>query len=163
MAGFAAVLHAAAACGLGGDRAAPVPPAPLPDLPEGWLTLAVVGAHLTGMPINHELTGPGGILLARTRTAPGYRLYELPDSVPPKPGLIRDPDFTGDGIEVELWALPAAAFGQFVARIPAPLGIGKLELADGGQASGFLCEGHALCDAREITSFGGWRGWLAAR
>ncbi|WP_241649132.1 allophanate hydrolase [Paenirhodobacter populi] len=163
LAGFAAALHAAAACGLGADRAAPVPPAPLPDLPEGWLTLAVVGAHLTGMPLNHELTGPGGFLLARTRTAPGYRLYELPDSVPPKPGLIRDPDFAGNGIEVELWALPAAAFGRFVARIPAPLGIGKLELADGGQASGFLCEGHALRGAREITSFGGWRGWLAAR
>ena len=86
-----------------------------------------------------------------------------PGTVPPKPGLIHDLAFTGPGIAVEVWALPAAAFGAFVARIPAPWGIGKLSLADGSTGSGFLCEGHALQGAEEITSFGGWRALRAAK
>jgi allophanate hydrolase len=158
---FAGAMHAAAACGMGHDRAATVPAAPLSELPAEWLPIAVVGAHLTGMPLNRELTRPGGVKLAETTTAPGYRLYALPGTVPPKPGLIHDPAFTGPGIAVEVWALPAAAFGAFVARIPAPLGIGKLTLADGSAVSGFLCEGHALHGAEEITSFGGWRAFRA--
>lgn len=153
---FAAAMHHAAACGIGRDRTAPVP-APELRLPEGWLVLAVVGAHLTGMPLNHELTGPGGLLLEAARTAPGYRLFRLAGTVPPKPGLVFDPDFTGPGIELELWALPAAAFGAFVARIPAPLGVGKVRLADGREVTCFLAEGHALAGAEEITAFGGWR------
>ncbi|MES2542470.1 MAG: allophanate hydrolase [Pseudomonadota bacterium] len=163
LAPFAGAMHAAAACGMGKDRAAEVPPAALPELPEGWLPIAVVGAHLTGMPLNHELTGPGGVKLAETTTAPGYRLYALPGTVPQKPGLIHDPAFQGSGITVEVWALPAAAFGAFVARIPAPLGIGKLTLADGTAVSGFLCEAHAVQGAEEITSFGGWRAYRAAK
>ncbi len=162
LAPFAGAMHAAAAWGRGHDRPAPVPPAPLPAVPEGWLSIAVVGAHLTGMPLNHELTGAGGVRLSETRTGPGYRLYALPGTVPPKPGLICDPGFAGGGIAVEVWALPAAAFGAFVARIPAPLGIGKVTLADGSAVSGFLCEGHAVAGAEEITAFGGWRAWRAA-
>jgi allophanate hydrolase len=162
LAPFAGAMHAAAACGMGHDRHAPVPPAPLPALPGGWLSIAVVGAHLTGMPLNHELTGAGGVRLSETRTGPGYRLYALPGTVPPKPGLIADPGFAGGGITVEVWALPAAAFGAFVARIPAPLGIGKVTLADGSAVSGFLCESHAVAGAEEITAFGGWRAWRAA-
>jgi allophanate hydrolase len=161
LAPFAGAMHAAAACGMGHDRAAAVPAAPSPEIPEGWLPIAVVGAHLSGMPLNHELTGPGGVKLAETTTAPGYRLYALPGTVPPKPGLIQDPAFTGPGIAVEVWALPAAAFGAFVARIPAPLGIGKVTLADGSDVSGFLCEAHALQGAEEITQFGGWRNFRA--
>ena len=163
LAPFAAAMHAAAGCGQGRDRTAPVPAPPLPEVPEGWLPIAVVGAHLTGMPLNPELTGPGGVLLARTTTAPSYRLFALPGTVPPKPGLIHDPAFQGPGIAVELWALPAAAFGAFVARIPAPLGIGKLTLADGRQVSGFLCEAHAVAGAEDISAFGGWRAFRAAR
>ena len=162
LAPFAGAMHAAAACGMGHGRNAPVPPAPTPALPEGWLSIAVVGAHLTGMPLNHELTGAGGVRLSETRTGPGYRLYVLPSTVPPKPGLIADPGFAGGGIAVEVWALPTAAFGAFVARIPAPLGIGKVTLTDGSAVSGFLCEGHAVAGAEEITAFGGWRAWRAA-
>jgi len=162
LAPFAGAMHAAAACGMGHGRNAPVPLAPTPALPEGWLSIAVVGAHLTGMPLNHELTGAGGVRLSETRTGPGYRLYVLPGTVPPKPGLIADPGFAGGGIAVEVWALPTAAFGAFVARIPAPLGIGKVTLADGSAVSGFLCEGHAVAGAEEITAFGGWRAWRAA-
>ncbi|GAA0309954.1 allophanate hydrolase [Rhodovulum strictum] len=159
---FAAALHAAAGSGIGADRTAPLPPPPDPGpVPEGWAGLVVVGAHLSGMPLNHELVAAGGVCLRATRTAPDYRLYALPGTAPPKPGLIRAPGFAGPGIEVELWALPLAAFGAFVARIPAPLGIGRVALCDGSAASGFLCESHALDGATEITAFGGWRAYCA--
>ena len=134
------------------------------DLPvDATLPIVVVGAHLSGLPLNHELTGAGGTLLERTRTAPDYRLFALPNTSPPKPGLLREPGFAGPGLEVEVWALPETAFARFVAKIPAPLGIGKVTLSDGHAVSGFLCEAHALQGAEEITRFGGWRAFLAAR
>lgn len=162
LAPFATAMHRAAGCGHGIETGAALP-APEPHVPEGWITLAVVGAHLTGMPLNRELTGPGGIFLEETRTAPDYRLYTLAGTVPPKPGMVAAPGFAGPGLIVELWALPPAAFGAFVAAIPAPLGIGKVTLADGRAVSGFLCEGHALAGAEEITAFGGWRAFRAAQ
>jgi allophanate hydrolase len=129
------------------------------------LEIVVVGAHLSGLPLNHQLTEAGGVFLRSARTAPDYRLYALPGAVPPKPGLLREPGFAGagatPGIEVEVWSLPPAAFGAFVAAIPAPLGVGKITLADGAQVSGFLCEAHALADAPEITHLGGWRAYVA--
>lgn len=158
LAPFAAAMHRAAHCGMGKDRGAAIP-ALRATAPEGWPVLAVVGAHLSGMPLNRELTAPGGILLGAARTAPGYRLYSLPGTVPAKPGMVFDPDHSGPGIEIELWALPPDAFGSFVARIPAPLGIGKVALAGGGEAPGFLSEAHAVAGAEEITRFGGWRNW----
>ncbi|MFV3076038.1 allophanate hydrolase [Niveispirillum fermenti] len=130
--------------------------------PPTYLPILVVGAHLTGMPLNTELTGVGGILLGAVRTAPDYRFYALAGTVPPKPGLIRDPGFRGPGILAEEWALPPSAFAAFVARIPAPLGVGKVALSDGRQVTGFLCEGHALAGATEITGFGGWRAYRAS-
>ncbi|PZQ51268.1 MAG: allophanate hydrolase [Rhodovulum sulfidophilum] len=163
LAPFAAALHAAAASGLGRDRGAPVTPPPAPFVPEGWLKVAVVGAHLSGMPLNPQLTGPGGVLVGEATTAPGYRLYALAGTVPPKPGMTHEPGFEGPGLKLEVWALPPAAFGAFVAAIPAPLGIGKVLLADGSAVPGFLCEGHALEGAEEITAFGGWRAYMAAR
>lgn len=163
LAGFAGAMHAAAGCGAGIDTAldilAPDPAA----LPAGMLPLVVVGAHLSGMALNHELTGAGGVCLGAATTAPGYRLYALPGTVPAKPGLARDPGFAGPGIAVEVWALPVAAWAAFVAAIPAPLGVGKIALADGRQITGFLAEGHALQGAQEITSHGGWRAWRAAQ
>jgi allophanate hydrolase len=143
------------------DRGAVIPAAPVMALPGGWVPIVVVGAHLTGMPLNKELTGPGGVLLAETKTAADYKLYALPGTVPPKPGMVQVPGFDGPGVAVEVWALPEAAFGAFVARIPAPLGIGKVELADGSRVSGFLCEAHALEGAEEVTRFGGWRAYRA--
>lgn len=163
LAPFAAAMHAAAACGMGKDRGAAIPAAPESALPVGYIPICVVGAHLTGMPLNPELTGPGGFLVGEARTAPGYRLYTLAGTVPPKPGMTFDPAFTGPGLTVEVWALPAAAFGAFVARIPAPLGIGKVALTDGRQVSGFLCEAHALQGATEITRYGGWRAFRSAQ
>jgi len=126
------------------------------------LPIAVVGAHLSGLPLNPQLTALGATLIRAARTAAHYRLYELPGTVPPKPGMVRCPG-AGAAIEVEVWALPLARVGAFLAAIPAPLGIGQVELEDGAQVHGFLCESHAVRDAIDITAHGGWRRWLASR
>ena len=142
----------------GGRPAVPTPSdAQLATRP---LRLAVVGAHLSGQPLNHQLTDRGALLSASTTTAAEYRLHTLA-TTPPKPGLVRVPD-DGAAIEVEVWAIDAAGFGEFVAAIPAPLGIGKVLLADGSEVPGFLCEPHTLTDAPDITAHGGWHAYLAA-
>ena len=122
--------------------------------------LAVVGAHLTGQPLNHQLTDLGAVLCAATTTAPEYRLYAL-DTSPPKPGLLRARSGAGAAIEVEVWALDDAGLGAFVAAIPAPLGVGRVTLADGSEVTGFLCEPYAVEQAADITASGGWRAYLA--
>lgn len=129
----------------------------------GEISLAVVGAHLTGQPLNGQLTLLGARLLRTTRTTDAYRLYALAGTVPPKPGLVRGEPGTGAAIEVEVWTLTAAAFGTFVAAIPPPLGIGTLQLADGSSVKGFICEPAALAGAMDITSFGGWRAFLRSK
>ncbi len=128
--------------------------------PPGCTLLAVVGAHLTGQPLNSQLVSRGARMLQTTQTDGCYRLYALAGTVPPKPGLIRDPTFSGPGIEVEVWAFPTQQFGSFVASIPAPLGIGSLELRDGTRVSGFICEPYAVHTSQEITHLGGWRAHL---
>jgi len=159
---IATALHQAANTGSGLDRhfIVPDPPAPADD---NRLRLAVVGAHLSGMALNGELLALGATLDRRCRTSADYRLYLLPGTTPAKPGLVRETGFAGPGIEIEVWALPAEAFGRFVAAIPAPLGIGKISLSDGGAVSGFLCEANAVTEAEEITLFGGWRAYMAAQ
>ena len=156
--------HDAALAATGREwTAAPAPALPLrAPATEAVLPIAVVGAHLSGLPLNGQLTERRATLLRRTRTAPCYRLHELPGTVPPKPGLQRVPR-GGASIELEVWALPQAEVGSFLALIPAPLGLGSLELEDGSTVHGFLCEAHALAGARDITAHGGWRAWLAAR
>ncbi|UJW85346.1 allophanate hydrolase [Devosia sp. SL43] len=164
LAPLADALHRKAARGMGRDKAAALPAAStVPAAASEMVQIVVVGAHLTGMPLNKELTGPGGRLLKTCSTANDYRLFALPNTTPPKPGLIREPGYAGPGIAVEVWELPPAAFGQFVARIPSPLGIGKVALDDGTAVSGFLCESHALAGAEDITGFGGWRAYLSSR
>jgi allophanate hydrolase len=124
------------------------------------IQLAVVGAHLAGQPLNHQLTSRGASLLFTTMTAPKYRFFVLTDTTPPKPGLLRVTEPQPNGIEVEVWQLTKEAFGSFVAEIPPPMGIGNLELTDGSIAKGFICEPYALEGAREITTLGGWRNYL---
>lgn len=129
-------------------------------LPRSTVLLSVAGAHLSGMPLHHQLASRRARLIQTTRTAPGYRLFALPGTVPPKPGLVRTPGFAGPGIEVEVYALSPAAFGSFVAEVPPPMGICDVHLAAGGNVKGFLCEAHALEGALDITDFGGWRAWV---
>ncbi len=123
--------------------------------------LAVVGAHLSGLPLNHQLTERGARLAWSGRTAPDYRLYALPHSAPPKPGLVRVAA-GGAAIAVEVWELPVAAFGGFVAAVPPPLCIGTVALENGEEVKGFLCEAAAVGSARDITAFGGWRAFLSS-
>ncbi|WP_329130214.1 allophanate hydrolase [Streptomyces sp. NBC_01476] len=124
------------------------------------LRISVVGAHLTGGPLNHQLRGLGARLLTTTTTAASYRLYALP-TTPRKPGLVRVAD-GGAAIEAEVWELPAAALGRFLAALPCPMALGSVELADGSSTPGFLCEPLALQDAEDITAYGGWRAYLDA-
>jgi allophanate hydrolase len=124
--------------------------------------LAVCGAHLSGLPLNHQLTCLGARRVRATTTAPAYKLFALPGTTPPKPGLVRVTD-GGAPIEVEVWEIPVAAYGLFVSAIPSPLGLGTLTLADGETVQGFLCETAAVIGARDISSFGGWRAFLRAQ
>jgi allophanate hydrolase len=123
--------------------------------------MAVVGAHLSGQPLNWQLTQRKGRLVRTCRTHPDYKFYALRGTVPPKPGLVRVPGFTGPGIEVEIWALPEDTVGGFVEGVPQPLSIGTLRMEDGSLVKGFLVEPSATEDAVEITSLGGWRNYLA--
>lgn len=159
--GLAAQLHAAAGVSCG----ATAWPVPLvnrhpPQAGGDEITIAVVGAHMTGLPLNHELTDRGGRLLRRDTTAPCYRLYALPGGPPHKPGLLRAAD--GAAIDLEIWAMPEGRMGGFMRNVPQPLAIGTLTLASGEEVKGFLCESNALDDALEITRHGGWRGYLAS-
>jgi allophanate hydrolase len=129
------------------------------DTPMETITLAVVGAHLEGMPLHWQLTSRNARFLGAAETAPTYRLYAMADSVPPKPALVHDA--SGAAIKLELYELDAAAFGSFVAEVPPPLAIGTVTLADGSQVKGFVAEPRALLGAEDITALGGWRAYCS--
>jgi allophanate hydrolase len=144
-------------------RALPAPQ-PVPGIrADATVKVAVVGAHLSGMPLNGQLTERGAVLVGAAETAPHYRFFALPGTVPPKPGLLRVADGTGACIALEIWEMPATQYGSFVALIPAPLGIGTLALTDGRSVQGFVCEALATEGAQEITHLGGWRAYIASR
>jgi len=160
VASIARLFHADTGLALGATGEPQPPLAPVSPAPgRDEVVLAVVGAHLSGMPLNGELKALGARFLQTTATAPDYRLFALAGTKPPKPGLLRVAA-DGGAIEVELWALSAAAFGRFVAAAPPPLSIGTLRLTDGREAKGFLVEAAATAGARDITRFGGWRGYV---
>ena len=163
LAGIGGAFHAATGLPLGalGSGAAPSPPM-VAGPAEGEIAVAVVGAHLSGMPLNRELVELGGRCLEATVTARDYRLFALPGTTPPRPGLLRVAEGTGTSIAIETWALSPSAFGRFVAGVPAPLSIGSLRLADGRLVKGFLVEAEATIGARDVSSYGGWRAASAA-
>jgi allophanate hydrolase len=150
---FADPVAADIAALLTGPAAGPAPgPAGVP--------LLVLGAHLAGQPLNDQLTRPGGRFLRRVRTADCYRLYALPTQ-PPKPGLVRVAE-GGAAIEGELWELPPAALGSFLAALPMPMTLGRVRLDDGTEVTGFLCEPLATDGAPDITAYRGWRAYLGS-
>jgi allophanate hydrolase len=161
LAGIGRVFHADTQLTLG-SRCVPQPP--LDNLQAGVagdeIAIAVVGAHLSGMALNGELKALRGRLLETAMTAPDYKLYAL-DTTPPKPGMLRVRAGTGSSINLEIWALPAAGFGEFVAAIPPPLSIGTVRLADGRGVKGFIVEPTAINGACDISAFGGWRAFMA--
>ena len=126
------------------------------------IEIAVVGAHLSGMPLNYQLTELGATLAVSPMTTPRYRLYALPFGVPPKPGLKRV--ITGGvSIAVELWSMPIHAVGAFLLQVESPLAIGSLELNSGQWVRGFVCEPWGLEDAEDVSSYGGWRAYMTSR
>lgn len=127
--------------------------------PKTHIPVVVCGAHMQDLPLNWQLRERGAKFLERTQSAPNYRLYALAGGPPYRPGMVYD-EQNGRAIEVEIWAVPNAEFGSFVANIPSPLGIGKVTLSDGRQLSGFICEPFAINNATEITHLGGWRRYL---
>jgi allophanate hydrolase len=167
LASIGAAFQRGTATKLGGSRH-PLPAASTFAKPQALrlpreFQLAVVGAHLSGQPLNSELMERGGRLVRTARTAENYRLYALAGSVPARPGLVRVAPGEGAGIEVEVWTLPPAAWAELVAAIPAPLGIGTLILDDGSKVSGFLCEPAGIHGAEDITAYGGWRAYRQGR
>jgi allophanate hydrolase len=143
-----------------GATALPLPePVPARQLLPGWTRVAVCGAHMSDLPLNHQLTDRGAYLLEKTTTSAHYDFYALPGGPPFRPGLVRTAG--GAAIEIEIWAIPLDRFGSFVAGIPAPLGIGTLETASGEWVQGFTCESYAVAEATRITELGGWRAYLA--
>lgn len=134
---------------------------PLDEEPRTAITLAVVGAHLQGMPLHHQLSSRSARFLGAAKTAPSYKLYAMANSTPPKPALAFDE--AGASIDLELYELGLAEFGAFTAEVPPPLAIGTVTLDDGRQVKGFVAEPRALKGAEDITSFGGWRAFIAAK
>ena len=154
----AALLALASQCSSGSLDALPDP---LSASPPGCINVAVVGAHLTGQPLNRQLTEGGARLVQSCRTSPEYRFYALANTTPPKPGLVREPGFEGPGIALEIWAVPEHQFGSFVAGVPPPLGIGSVQLDTGDWVKGFICEPAGIAGATDITESGGWKNYLA--
>jgi allophanate hydrolase len=162
LASIGRVFHSDTRLPIGAKALRQPPLAPLPAKSEEDIAIAVVGAHLSGMALNGELRALGAKLLEAAVTSPDYKLYAL-DTTPPKPGMLRVEAGTGSSIELEVWALSASAFGKFVAAVPPPLSIGTIRLADGRNVKGFLVEAVALDGARDISSFGGWRAYMAEK
>jgi allophanate hydrolase len=161
LASLGRAFHADTGLPMGATGKKQPPLAPLPALPQsGEIAIAVVGAHMSGMALNHELKSFGARFLEAANTAPAYLLYALNGKPPARPGLLRVAQ-GGTSIALELWALPADGFGRFVAAIPAPLSIGTLTLSDGRTVKGFLAESDGVNDARDISEFGGWRAFVA--
>jgi len=134
-----------------------------PGLQPGTVRVAVCGAHLSGLPLNHQLTSRGARLVAQVKSAPNYRLYALPGGTVRRPGMVQV-EQGGVSVDMELWELPATEFGSFVDGIPGPLGIGQVQLQDGRHVCGFVCEAVAVAQgAADISAWGGWRAWLASQ
>ncbi|SFN83388.1 allophanate hydrolase [Bradyrhizobium sp. Ghvi] len=160
LASIGRVFHADTKMTLGAKGIVQAPLVALPASSSDDIPIAVVGAHLSGMVLNGELTALNATLIEATKTAPDYKLYAL-KTMPPKPGLLRVQAGNGASIELEIWSLSAVAFGKFVNAIPAPMAIGTVRLADGRGVKGFLVEPEVLGEARDITAYGGWRAYMA--
>eukprot|EP00198_Chlamydomonas_reinhardtii_P004687 XP_001694023.1 predicted protein [Chlamydomonas reinhardtii] len=126
------------------------------------LNLVLAGAHMSGLALNHQVTGLGASLVKAVKTASVYKMYSLG----PRPALIRQGAEPGCGqsFEVEVWAFPIERVGEFLRDgVKPPLCIGDVLLEDGSSEKGFLGEAYAVKDAEEVSSFGGWRSYLASK
>ncbi|WP_421848923.1 allophanate hydrolase [Oricola sp.] len=162
IAAFATLIEAEGERTLGATGwARPAPPA-LEAAPADTIDIAVCGAHMSGLPLNGDLTSRGAVFVSAAETSADYAFYALPGAGVARPGLVRIPDGTGARIKLEVWRMPLSSFGSFMATIPQPLGIGTLNLADGSTVQGFLCEAVATEDAEDISKLADWRRYLNA-
>jgi len=127
--------------------------------------MVVVGAHLSGMPLNYQLSDISATLHSSTKTASTYRLYDVSKTSTevPRPGLIKVTEEPGDSIEVEVWNVPVEHYAKFLENVKPPLAIGNVELEDGSVVKGFVCEGYGIKGAKDITSHGSWRKYIKAK
>jgi len=126
------------------------------------IDIAVCGAHMRGLPLNHQLIELNAVFVKATKTAKGYRLFNVPEKVPPRPGMVRDSS-SESSLELEVWSMPLEHFGAFMVQIASPLCIGTVYLEDGSSVYGFLCESDPIKGAEEITAYGGWRSYLISK
>jgi allophanate hydrolase len=126
------------------------------------IQIAVCGAHMSGLPLNHQLTELKATFVKATKTAKGYRLYDIPGKIPARPGMVREQN-SESALELEVWSMPLENFGAFMVQIASPLCIGSVLLEDASVVYGFLCESDYLIGAKEITQYGGWRGYLEVK
>ncbi len=126
------------------------------------ILLAVCGAHMQGLPLNHQLLSLKAQFVKACKSAIGYRLFDVPEKNPPRPGMLKDAT-SPYALELEVWEMPLQNFGAFMVQIASPLCIGTVLLDDGSSVYGFLCESGALKNAREISEYGGWRAYSAAK
>ncbi|MFZ5733110.1 MAG: allophanate hydrolase [Pseudomonadota bacterium] len=163
LAAIGARIHDAAGVTIGATN---MPLPPIPDAAStaapGEIELVVVGAHLSGMPLNHELTSRNARFLRAVTTAPDYKLYALAGGPPYRPGLMRVAAGTGSPIATEVWAISPEGLGSFMTGVPAPLGIGTTRLADGTSPKGFIVENEGIAGATDISAHGGWRNYIAS-
>jgi allophanate hydrolase len=141
----------------------PETPVAAQEINSDRMMIAVVGAHLTGEPLNYQLTDRDARFVRTAKTAPSYQLFALPGTSPPKPALTRIGAERGVSIDLEIWELPVAQFGNFLREVPSPLMIGMIHLSDGRAVNGFLCEEIAVQDALNISAFGGWKAYLKSQ
>lgn len=158
---FARALHHSKKHKLGTTDWALPEPAEQPAVDETVTQIVVCGAHMQGLPLNHQLTDRGAVLLEQCQSSADYKLIALPGGPPHRPGMLRVNE-NGKAIDVEVWQLPVDQLGSFLRGIPQPLGLGKVELYDGRWEIGFICEGNIEAESEDISAFGGWRAYLSA-
>lgn len=156
-------MHVKSGLSLGALNIPQPSPLPVARIGNGEIPIAVLGAHLSGMALNHELTSLQGRFVEATRTRADYKLYALKGEGPARPGMLRVAPATGSHIEAEIWAMTPQNFGRFVASVPSPLSIGTVHFENGTTVKGFLVEAEAVHDAEDISSFGGWRNYIASQ
>ena len=128
--------------------------------------LAVNGTLMRGLQLNANLVGVGATFVREARTAPVYRLWSIDDR---HPAMIRvaagGADAAGGGaaIALEVWAVPPEGLASILLKEPPGLCIGKVRLEDGSETLGVLGEPALCAGMREITNYGGWRAYVAAR
>lgn len=123
--------------------------------------LAVNGTLMRGLPLEKNLLDAGAVFLREAATAPCYRLWSIDDN---NPAMLRVPadDPCAVSVAVEVWQVPAAGLASVLMKEPAGLSVGKVPLSDGEVVLGVIGEPELVRGRKEISSYGGWRKYIAS-